>query len=134
VLTQPVFEILPSFLGHGEQHFLTFLYPREQFFCQPSPSRHGRLECDVESHVPRPDAEAEGEEWNAMVRGKLEIFARRLQARDSAIFTERLHSDTPVTLQCLGDRYHISRERARQLEQRLRARLRDYLSAELGER
>jgi RNA polymerase sigma-32 factor len=35
-------------------------------------------------------------------------------------------------LQELGDRFGISRERVRQLEQRLTGKLRDYLRAELG--
>ena len=39
--------------------------------------------------------------------------------KDLAIFDERLVADEPLTLQELGDRFGISRERVRQLEQRL---------------
>ena len=41
-------------------------------------------------------------------------------------------ADDPVTLQEIGDRYGISRERVRQLEKRLQDRLRAYLQGELG--
>ena len=45
----------------------------------------------------------------------------------------RLVADDPLTLQELGDRFGISRERVRQLEQRLLGRLRDYLKREMGD-
>ena len=38
-----------------------------------------------------------------------------------------------MTLQELGDKFGISRERVRQLEQRLLLRLRDFLKAEMGD-
>ena len=38
-----------------------------------------------------------------------------------------------LTLQELGDRFGISRERVRQLEQRLTIRLREYLKGEMGD-
>jgi RNA polymerase sigma-32 factor len=53
--------------------------------------------------------------------------------KDIAIFDERLMAEDPLTLQELGIRYGISRERVRQLEARLLSRLREYLKAELGE-
>jgi RNA polymerase sigma-32 factor len=53
--------------------------------------------------------------------------------KDLAIFDSRLVSDEPLTLQELGDRFNISRERVRQLEQRLTGRLRDYLRQEMGD-
>ena len=42
-------------------------------------------------------------------------------------------SDEPVTLQDLGDRWGVSRERARQLEKRMVLRLRAFLQDELGD-
>ena len=42
-------------------------------------------------------------------------------------------SDEPLTLQQLGDRFGISRERVRQLEQRLTGKLREYLRDEMGD-
>jgi RNA polymerase sigma-32 factor len=42
-------------------------------------------------------------------------------------------ADEPLTLQELGDRFGISRERVRQLEQRLTGKLREYLHEEMGD-
>ena len=81
----------------------------------------------------RPDAEAESGEFRALLRDKLDHFAQGLRGRELTIYQERLHSDAPLTLQEIGDRYGISRERARQLEKRLTIKLREYLRRELGD-
>ncbi len=80
----------------------------------------------------RPDVRVESEEFRALLRGKLEEFARGLKDREALLFRERWLTDAPLTLQELGDRFGISRERARQIEKRLLDRLRTYLEAELG--
>jgi RNA polymerase sigma-32 factor len=41
-------------------------------------------------------------------------------------------SDEPTSLSALGERFKISRERVRQLEQRLKERLKAYLHEEMG--
>ncbi|MBI5482650.1 MAG: RNA polymerase factor sigma-32 [Deltaproteobacteria bacterium] len=81
----------------------------------------------------RPDAQVEGTEFSALLRQKLEAFAVTLEGREATIFRERLLSDPPLTLQEIGERYGISRERARQLEKRLLERVRAYLKRELGD-
>ncbi len=80
----------------------------------------------------RPDQSVARSEFSELLRGKLETFASSLEGREQAIFRERWLTDEPLTLQELGDRYGVSRERARQLEKRLLGRLRKYLEAELG--
>jgi RNA polymerase sigma-32 factor len=40
--------------------------------------------------------------------------------REREIFDQRIFSDSPSTLQDIGDRYGISRERVRQVEKNLR--------------
>jgi RNA polymerase sigma-32 factor len=60
-------------------------------------------------------------------------FGERLKGRDRQLFDERLMTGEPRTLQELGDSFGISRERTRQLEMRLMARLKIYLSAQLGD-
>ena len=81
----------------------------------------------------RPDRQVEGGEFRALLREKLEQFAKGLKGREETIFRERLLNDAPLTLQEIGEKYGISRERARQLEKRLVTRLRGYLEKELGE-
>jgi RNA polymerase sigma-32 factor len=80
----------------------------------------------------RPDRVVEQSEFASLLRDKLERFAATLQGREQTIFRERWLTETPRTLQEIGDEYGVSRERARQLEKRLLGRLRKYLEAELG--
>ena len=82
-----------------------------------------------------PEALMADEELQALVKAKLAEFRKTLlgKEKDLAIFDLRLVADDPLTLQDLGDRFGISRERVRQLEQRLLARLRDYLKREMGD-
>jgi RNA polymerase sigma-32 factor len=74
-------------------------------------------------------------ELQGLLKEKLGEFRKTLLGKDKelAIFDERLVSDDALTLQELGDRFGISRERVRQLEQRLTGKLRDYLRAEMGD-
>jgi RNA polymerase sigma-32 factor len=81
----------------------------------------------------RPDARMEGEEFQQLLRGKLEAFAKTLNGREQTIFQERLLAPEPLTLKEIGEKYGISRERARQLEKRMLDRLRVYLRREIGE-
>jgi len=100
-----------------------------------SDESEGRTFMDVMSGAEksRPDAQVEGSEFSTLLRRKLEEFAATLTGREETIFRERLLSDPPLTLQEIGERYDISRERARQLEKRLLERVRAYLKRELGD-
>jgi len=86
----------------------------------------------IASDEARPDQAVEQGEFSALLREKLETFASGLQGREQTIFRDRWLTDSPLTLQEIGDRYGVSRERARQLEKRLLGKLRKYLEAELG--
>lgn len=82
-----------------------------------------------------PEALMADEELQALLKDKLAGFRKTIEGKDKevAIFDERLVADDPLTLQQLGERFGISRERVRQLEQRLTMRLRDYLKREMGD-
>jgi RNA polymerase sigma-32 factor len=82
-----------------------------------------------------PEALVADEELQALLKEKLAAFRETLVGKDKelAIFDERLVAEDPLTLQELGDRFGISRERVRQLEQRLTMRLREYLEGEMGD-
>ncbi|MFT5040024.1 MAG: RNA polymerase sigma-32 factor [Hyphomicrobiaceae bacterium] len=81
------------------------------------------------------DADTEGDvaqgEFYALMHEKLEEFAETLEGREAEIFRERLIAEEPMTLQQLGDRYGVSRERVRQMEAAMKKRLREYLVAEV---
>ncbi len=87
------------------------------------------------SAVEGPEALMADGELQALLKEKLADFRKTLVGKDKelAIFDERLVADDPLTLQELGDRFGISRERVRQLEQRLTGRLREYLRDEMGD-
>ncbi len=95
-------------------------------------SPRSRYDLVADSPESRPDLQMESREFREILRDKLETFAKTLKGRDESIFRERWLTDTPLTLQELGDRYGISRERARQLERRMLDRLKEYLEQELG--
>ncbi|HUS30607.1 MAG TPA: RNA polymerase factor sigma-32 [Kofleriaceae bacterium] len=80
----------------------------------------------------RPDRAVAQSEFSQLLKGKLEAFAQTLQGREQTIFRERWLTEEPLTLQEIGDRYNVSRERARQLEKRMLDRLKKYLEAEMG--
>jgi RNA polymerase sigma-32 factor len=92
-----------------------------------------RTRLDTISGGPRPDAEVEGREFTDLLREKLEAFGARLTGREKMIFEERMLQDSPQTLQEIGEKYGISRERARQLEARLKVKLERFLRAEIGD-
>jgi RNA polymerase sigma-32 factor len=62
---------------------------------------------------------------------KLREFAAGLKDREKVIFEERLLSEEPKTLQELGERFGVSRERVRQIESRLKKKLGKFLEANL---
>ena len=62
---------------------------------------------------------------------KIEAFARTLDERDLQILRERILAEEPLTLADLGERFHVTRERVRQLEAKLVKRLRTYMEENL---
>ena len=81
----------------------------------------------------RPDQQLEEDEFRNRLRSCIERFGQALTGRERQIFAERLVSDEPLTLQELGKRYGVSRERARQLESRLKEKIRVHLEAEFAD-
>jgi RNA polymerase sigma-32 factor len=74
-------------------------------------------------------------QMRALFREKLQAFGKTLtDEREKAIFQDRLlPSDgaDPVTLSDLGARFGLTRERARQIEAKLTARLREFVRSEI---
>ena len=70
-------------------------------------------------------------ELRRLFRKKLAEFSKTLPERDEDILRNRILSDTPVTLEDLGQKYGITKERTRQVEARLIDRLRDYIKKEV---
>jgi len=71
------------------------------------------------------------EELRRVFLEKVQAFAATLDERDRRIVDERILAEEPKTLQEMGDEFGITRERVRQLEARVVARLREYLKENL---
>jgi RNA polymerase sigma-32 factor len=71
------------------------------------------------------------EELKKLFRRKLAEFAATLDDRYADILRNRILSETPMTLDDVGKKYTISRERARQLEEKIIKRLREYMKKEI---
>jgi RNA polymerase sigma-32 factor len=72
-------------------------------------------------------------ELKGMFRQKLSEFRRELNGKELDILDMRLLAEKPLTLQEIGARHQISRERVRQIEDRLIKRLRQFLKAEISD-
>lgn len=94
----------------------------------------GRTRLDmIEDDFANPADSVDAVEFRDLLQEKLRRFGADLEGRELEIFSERLMADDPITLQDLGTRWGVSRERARQIEKRLILRLREYLQGELGD-
>jgi RNA polymerase sigma-32 factor len=81
----------------------------------------------------QPDVRLEKAEFDEKLRLNLKKFSEGLHGRDREIFRRRLLNEEPVTLVTLAARFGVTRERARQLEFRLKTRIREYLENDLGD-
>ncbi|MCC6850593.1 MAG: RNA polymerase factor sigma-32 [Deltaproteobacteria bacterium] len=66
-------------------------------------------------------------EFRRLVGARIREFGQTLKDKDRVIFDHRLLAEDPMTLQEIGDRYGISRERVRQIENRVKRKLRAHL-------
>jgi RNA polymerase sigma-32 factor len=57
----------------------------------------------------------------------LDEFQAQLKGRDREVFDARMLAETPLTLQELGDKYGITRERARQIENNILKKLKEFV-------
>ena len=74
------------------------------------------------------EAAAEGE-WREFAHERVAEFEATLRDKELEIFRARLLAESPETLQEIGARFGISRERVRQIETRLKKRLKEYIES-----
>jgi RNA polymerase sigma-32 factor len=62
---------------------------------------------------------------------KLAEYREKLSGKELDIYDNRIMAENPVTLQELGDKYSISRERVRQIQERIIKNIKKWLIAEI---
>jgi RNA polymerase sigma-32 factor len=70
-------------------------------------------------------------EFQTLLQEKIAAFGETLEGKERVIFERRLLSEGPETLREIGEEFGISRERVRQLESRLKKRLKEHLLREI---
>ena len=64
---------------------------------------------------------------------KLREIKNQLDDKETDLLEKRLLSENPLTLQEIGDTYHITKERVRQIESRLKKKIRQYMEETMPE-
>lgn len=88
---------------------------------------HGVLQNPAESA----EDQVVRENFSNAVREAVERFKLTLDDKERMVVERRLFTEDPETLQDIADQFGLSRERIRQIESRLKERMKEYLSSEL---
>jgi RNA polymerase sigma-32 factor len=107
---------------------IPLLAARDASIDQPNASGVAPLDR-LAAPEPNPEDRAITSDRLAKARVEIEAFLRGLSARERTIVRSRWMKDDPVTLERLGRRFGISKERVRQLEERTIAKLKGRLLA-----
>jgi len=81
-------------------------------------------DTSIESQVAKKEIET-------LLQENVAIFRTQLTERELEIFDKRIFTDTPLTLQDIGDKYSISRERVRQLEKNIIKKMKVFFKEEI---
>ena len=102
----------------------------------PVGGEEGRALAEVvyDTDAQGPEEQVADHQLGEIVQTKLRAFEATLEdERERAIWRERLMAPEPSSLSDLGERYEVSKERIRQIEVRIKRRLKAFLQQELGE-
>ena len=81
-----------------------------------------------------PELQTAQSELGALIDQKLNTFAETLaDEREQAIWNLRMRASEPLSLSALGNKFDVSKERIRQVEERIKKRLKSFLEKELGD-
>ncbi len=70
-------------------------------------------------------------EIELILQDKVKEFKKTLSKRELEIFETRIYCDTPLTLQEIGEKYNISRERVRQVEKAIVNKMKAFFKQEI---
>jgi len=66
-----------------------------------------------------------------VLRTKLEEYKNKLSGKELDIFENRIMAENPLTLRELGEKYRISRERVRQIQERIVKNIKKWLTEQI---
>lgn len=72
------------------------------------------------------------DETRRLIKDGIESFSAELTEKELLIFNERMLAENKATLQEMADKLDISRERVRQIENRIKERMKEYFLKKLG--
>ena len=101
----------------------------------PASGQEGRALSEVvrDDDERGPEGNVASSQLGVVVQGHLRDFAETLKDdREQSIWAERLTAQDPASLALLGERFGVSKERIRQVEARIKRRLKDYLVEQMG--
>lgn len=90
----------------------------------------GRIEF-LSSEVESTEDQVAKKEIETLLHNKIDEFKKTMTERELEIFEQRIFADNPATLQDIGDRYGISRERVRQVEKNIIKKLRAFFKQDM---
>jgi len=95
----------------------------------------GRTRGDVlaDMNTSNPEEWTAAEESQEGLRKIFSEFRDTLDVREKAIWDQRLMGDDGVRLEDLGDEFGVSKERVRQLEMRIKKRLKEFVQRRMGD-
>lgn len=94
---------------------------------EDAPDMHNVLSNDAENLEDR----VVREQFSASIREALAEIRDKLDEKERVIIDRRLFADEPATLQDIANEFGVSRERIRQIESRLKDRLKEFLKSRL---
>jgi len=90
---------------------------------------------DYGSFLPSPEIDVDERislrERKELLKQKLEEYRNTLSEKHRDIFDNRILAEDPMTLQELGDKYNISRERVRQIQDKILKKAKEWLMAKI---
>jgi RNA polymerase sigma-32 factor len=85
----------------------------------------------IPTQAPSAETQVAKKEMEAIIREKLDSLRKDLSEREIHILEKRILSDTPSTLQEIGERYGITRERVRQIENSMIKKIKGHFEREI---
>ncbi|MDR2405032.1 MAG: RNA polymerase factor sigma-32 [Deltaproteobacteria bacterium] len=132
----PVPELLAARLGVSENEVLEMAarFKSGNEISLDTPISPGGEESQVSiipSHNDPADDILNDKQLREIVRTEVKRFRKNLDERENIILDKRLLNDDPLTLQELGEEFGITRERVRQLEERVKEKLQTFILKKL---